>query len=417
MKRNLKLSTLILSCSLALTVFSACDYTTGTSETDIQAEISQAEEKIIESMLAEGKDEMEIAEALIAYESEVMATAETSGTTTGANGETEAPTETTAWERVINGKTVRVTPTPATGTSATNGTTSGTTTGTSATQSTIPTNGNPTGTNGTRATTTSGTTAAPTETTAKPTETTAATTQDYEFKSSMENECIDLINALRKQRAYDKGKTYYVPLVKTSDALSKAHTRCVEISSNFSHNSASGTSLASECIYQIGTSSTSASTIVNAWKNSSGHYASLLDGCTAKGLASINAAVGVMVIGNTTFAVFGTSGQTSGDAPSSGYVAPTETTAKPTETTAAPTEVTTKPTETTAAPTETTAAPTETTAKPTETTAPPETTAAPKPTEKPDPCANGHDWEWTGDDDTYDYFRCTRCGATKKEAY
>ena len=46
--------------------------------------------------------------------------------------ETEAPTETTAWERVINGKTVRVTPTPTTGTSATNGTTSGTTTGTSA---------------------------------------------------------------------------------------------------------------------------------------------------------------------------------------------------------------------------------------------------------------------------------------------
>ena len=400
MKRKLKLSTLILSCSLALTVFSACNYTTGT---DIQVEISQAEEKIIESMLAEGKDEMEIAEALIAYESEVMATAETSGTTTGANGETEAPTETTAWERVINGKTVRVTPTPTTGTSATNGTTSGTTTGTSATQSTIPTNG-------TSATTTSGTTAAPTETTAKPTETTAATTQDYEFKSSMENECIDLINALRKQRAYDKGKTYYVPIVKTSDALSKAHTRCVEISSNFSHNSASGTSLASECIYQIGTSSTSASTIVNAWKNSSGHYASLLDGCTAKGLASINAAVGVMVIGNTTFAVFGTSGQTSGDAPSSGYVAPTETTAKPTETTAAPTETTAKPTETTAAPTETTA-------KPTETTAPPETTAAPKPTEKPDPCANGHDWEFTGCDDEYDYFRCTRCGATKKEAY
>ena len=403
MKRNLKLSTLILSCSLALTFLSACNNLTGTSETDSNVEISQAEEKIIESMLAEGKDEMEIAEALIAYESEVMATAETSGTTTGANGETEAPTETTAWERVINGKTVRVTPTP--------------TTGTSATQSTIPTNGNPTGTNGTSATTTSGTTAAPTETTTKPTETTAATTQDYEFKSSMENECIDLINALRKQYAYDRGKTYYVPLVKTSDALSKAHTRCVEISSNFSHNSASGTSLASECIYQIGTSSTSASTIVNAWKNSSGHYASLLDGCTAKGLASINAAVGVMVIGNTTFAVFGTSGQTSGDAPSSGYVAPTETTAKPTETTAAPTETTAKPTETTAAPAETTAVPTETTAKPTETTAPPETTAAPKPTEKPDPCANGHDWEFTGCDDDYDYFRCTRCGATKKEAY
>ena len=114
MIRNLKLSTLILSCSLALTVFSACTHTTGTSETDIQVEISQAEEKIIESMRAEGKDEMEIAEALIAYESEVMATAETSGTTTGANGETEAPTETTAWERVINGKTVIVTPTPAT---------------------------------------------------------------------------------------------------------------------------------------------------------------------------------------------------------------------------------------------------------------------------------------------------------------
>ena len=392
MKRNLKLSTLILSCSLALTVFSACNYTTGTSETDIQVEISQAEEKIIESMLAEGKDEMEIAEALIAYESEVMATAETSGTTTGANGETDAPTETTAWERVINGKTVRVTPTPTTttGTSVTNGTTSGTTTGTSATQSTIPTNGNPTGTNGTSATTTSGTIAAPTETTAKPTETTAATTtQEYEFKSSLENECIDLINALRKQRAYDKGKTYYVPIVKTSDALSKTHTRCIEISSSFSHNSASGISLGSECIYQIGTASTSASTIVNAWKNSSAHYACLMTGVTASGEASENGAVGVMVVGNTTYAVFGITGCNAGEGLSSGYVAPTETTAKPTETTAAPTE----------------------------TTSPPETTVAPKPTEKPDPCANGHDWEWTGDDDTYDYFRCTRCGATKKEAY
>ena len=402
-----KLSTLILSCSLALTVFSACNHTTGTS----QVEISQAEEKIIESMLAEGKDEMEIAEALIAYESEVMATAETSGTTTGANGETEAPTETTAWERVINGKTVRVTPTPTTGTSATNGTTSGT----SATQSTIPTNGNPTGTNGTSATTTSGTTAAPTETTAKPTETTAATTQDYEFKSSMENECIDLINALRKQYAYDRGKTYYVPVVKTSDALSKTHTRCIEISTNFSHSSASGIALGGECIYQIGTSSTSASTIVNAWKNSSAHYALLMGSCTTSGLASRGGAVGVMVTGNTTYAVFGLTDYNQGTGSSTGYVAPTETTAAPTETTAAPTEITAKPTETTAAPTETTAAPTETTAKPTETTAPPETTAAPKPTEKPDPCANGHDWDNYKFDDDYDYYRCTRCGAEKKE--
>lgn len=395
MKRNLKLSTLFLSCSLALTFLSACNNLTGTSETDSNVEISQAEEKIIESMLAEGKDEMEIAEALIAYESEVMATAETSGTTTGANGETEAPTETTAWERVINGKTVRVTPTP--------------TTGTSATQSTIPTNGNPTGTNGTSATTTSGTTAAPTETTTKPTETTAATTQDYEFKSSMENECIDLINALRKQRAYDKGETYYVPIVKTSDALSKTHTRCIEISTNFSHSSASGIALGGECIYQIGTSSTSASTIVNAWKNSSAHYACLMGSCTTSGLASRGGAVGVMVTGNTTYAVFGLTDYNQGTGSSTGYAAPTETTAAPTETTA-------KPTETTAAPTETTAAPTETTAAPTETTAPPETTA-PKPTEKPDPCANGHDWEFTGCDDDYDYFRCTRCGATKKEAY
>ena len=95
MKSILKSSSLILLCALALTAFSACNFAAKTSETDNEVEISQAEEKIIESMLAEGKDEMEIAEALIAYESEVMATAETSGTTTGANGETEAPTETT----------------------------------------------------------------------------------------------------------------------------------------------------------------------------------------------------------------------------------------------------------------------------------------------------------------------------------
>ena len=401
--RYKKITAIVVATLIVVIAAAGCLNTEATTKPIDAVEISQAEEKIIESMRAEGKDEMEIAEALIAYESEVMATAETSGTTTGANGETEAPTETTAWERVINGKTVRVTPTP--------------TTGTSATQSTIPTNGNPTGTNGTSATTTSGTTAAPTETTAKPTETTAATTQDYEFKSSMENECIDLINALRKQKAYDAGKTYYVPVVKTSDALSKTHTRCIEISTNFSHSSASGIALGGECIYQIGTSSTSASTIVNAWKNSSAHYALLMGSCTTSGLASRGGAVGVMVTGNTTYAVFGLTDYNQGTGSSTGYVAPTETTAAPTETTAAPTETTAKPTETTAAPTETTAAPTETTAKPTETTAPPETTAAPKPTEKPDPCANGHDWEWTGDDDTYDYFRCTRCGATKKEAY
>ena len=409
--RYKKITAIVVATLIVVIAAAGCLNTEATKKPIDAVEISQAEEKIIESMLAEGKDEMEIAEALIAYESEVMATAETSGTTTGANGETEAPTETTAWERVINGKTVRVTPTPTTGTSATNGTTSGT----SATQSTIPTNGNPTGTNGTSATTTSGTTAAPTETTAKPTETTAATTQNYEFKSSMENECIDLINALRKQRAYDKGKTYYVPIVKTSDALSKTHTRCIEISSNFSHNSASGISLGSECIYQIGTSSTSASTIVNAWKNSSAHYACLMTGVTASGEASENGAVGVMVIGNTTYAVFGITGCNAGEGSSSGYVAPTETTAKPTETTAAPTEATAAPTETTAKPTEATAAPTETTAAPTETTAPPETTAAPKPTEKPDPCANGHDWDNYKFDDDYDYYRCTRCGAEKKE--
>ena len=414
--RYKKITAIVVATLIVVIAAAGCLNTEATKKPIDAVEISQAEEKIIESMLAEGKDEMEIAEALIAYESEVMATAETSGTTTGANGETEAPTETTAWERVINGKTVRVTPTPTTGTSATNGTTSGTTTGTSATQSTIPTNGNPTGTNGTSATTTSGTTAAPTETTAKPTETTAATTQDYEFKSSMENECIDLINALRKQYAYDRGKTYYVPVVKTSDALSKTHTRCIEISSNFSHSSASGITLGGECIYQIGTSSTSASTIVNAWKNSSAHYALLMGSCMTSGLASRGGAVGVMVTGNTTYAVFGLTDYNQGTGSSTGYVAPTETTAKPTETTAAPTETTAAPTETTAAPTETTAAPTETTAKPTETTAPPETTA-PKPTEKPDPCANGHDWEFTGCDDEYDYFRCTRCGATKKEAY
>ncbi|MCR4766908.1 MAG: hypothetical protein K5875_03010 [Saccharofermentans sp.] len=409
--RYKKITAIVVATLIVVIAAAGCLNTEATKKPVDAVEISQAEEKIIESMLAEGKDEMEIAEALIAYESEVMATAETSGTTTGANGETEAPTETTAWERVINGKTVRVTPTPTTGTSAT----SGTTTGTSATQSTIPTNGNPTGTNGTSATTTSGTTAAPTETTVKPTETTAATTKDYEFKSSLENECIDLINALRKQRAYDKGKTYYVPIVKTSDALSKTHTRCIEISSNFSHNSASGISLGSECIYQIGTSSTSASTIVNAWKNSSAHYACLMTGVTASGEASENGAVGVMVVGNTTYAVFGITGCNAGEGLSSGYVDPTETTAKPTETTVAPTETTAKPTETTAAPTETTAAPTETTAKPTETTAPPPETAAPKPTEKPDPCANGHDWDNYKFDDEYDYYRCTRCGAEKKE--
>jgi len=49
------------------------------------------------------------------------------------------------------------------------------------------------------------------------------------------------------------------------------------------------------------------------------------------------------------------------------------------------------------------------------TAAPAETTA--QPTEPQDPCANGHDWEYTGGDDDYDFFRCTRCGAEKAERY
>lgn len=183
----------------------------------------------------------------------------------------------------------------------------------------------------------------------------------------MEDECIRLINEIRKQKAYDSGSTFYVPVVATSSLRTRAHNRCRELIDDFSHTSAGGYKLNSECIHR--TNSASASSIVNAWKNSAGHYKSLVQGCIAGDgdVASQDGIVGIAYYNGYYYCIFGLGDYNFGSAPSSGYTPPTT---PPTEATTKPTEATTQPTEATTQPTEATTKPTEATTKPTEPTKP-----------------------------------------------
>ncbi|SCW41014.1 Putative cell wall binding repeat-containing protein [Ruminococcaceae bacterium YRB3002] len=144
------------------------------------------------------------------------------------------------------------------------------------------------------------------------------------FKTDAEDEAVTLINNIRKAEAVSIKKEYYVPVVMDSTARDRAHTRCKEIVSNFSHTSASGNSMGSECIYE-GDGNKSASQIVTAWKNSTTHYNLLNTGLTKSTCASHNCGIGIYVEGGKTYAVFGTRGANTGTPPASGYVAPTAT--------------------------------------------------------------------------------------------
>ncbi len=350
MKTN-RIIAMILSFAMALTVFAACDTTESMPEGSVS--ISPEESALISDMLESGMDESEIAEALSTMES----TEVTEGT-----GETEP----SAVESVApNGETVMVTPTTAPRRTVTqtvrnsDGTT--TTVRVTATATPVPTrNPNASATPTPRSTTAPTTTTEPTSTTttARPT-----TAPSGSFNTSAENELVGLINNLRKTAAVNSQKTYYVPVQMRSTERNMAQTRAKEIVNNFSHTSASGISLASECIFKVAAPNYPASAIFNTWYNSGSHNAMLRGGATSSSRSVMYCGIGVWNYNGGTYAVYGTKGYESGTGLPSGYTppatnsptpVPTATTAPtpvPTATTA-PTPVPTTPPETTPAETQ-----------------------------------------------------------------
>ncbi|SCW67806.1 Uncharacterized conserved protein YkwD, contains CAP (CSP/antigen 5/PR1) domain [Ruminococcaceae bacterium YRB3002] len=344
-----KLTSIMLSLMMALTTFAACD----TAETipDGSVPITPEESAMISEMLEEGMDEEEIAE--------VLSTMETTEATGETNGNTDV-TEPSVVESVApNGETVRVTPTTAPRQTVTQ-TIRNADGSTSTIRVTATATPRPTGTATTAPTSTTTTTApASTTTTTAPTSAPSGT-----FKTSVEDEIVDLINNLRKATAVADKVAYYVPIQMTSSVRSMAQTRAKELVANFNHVSASGTNLADECIYKG--SASSASAIFGAWKGSGAHKASMCAGCESKTKSAKYCGIGVWFYNGIAYAVFGTKGSASGTGLPSGYTAPEQTTP-----TTAPTSTTTTatPTETTApTTTTTTAAPTETTVVTTEAT-------------------------------------------------
>ena len=338
--RRIKIASFVLAAMITFTVLEACDWQEQRPEDAI--DISVAESELIESMKAEGKDDIEIAEALVAYENELSRAAESEESTTEAVGGTD--------EQVIGTNEVVADQTDIPEAAQTDPSESA-----SVTTAASNTTGAATATSTSKPSTVPSTTAKPTATakpsagsaTPKPTATVTTTTTptatpkpteaqvSLDYKTSMEDECIRLINEIRKQEAYYLGSTFYVPVVATSSLRTQAHNRCRELIDDFSHNSAGGYKLSSECIHR--TNNATASSIVNAWKNSAGHYKSIVQGCiTGDGdIASKNGIVGIAYYNGYYYCVFGLGGNNSGSAPSTGYTPPTTP----------PTEATTKPTE------------------------------------------------------------------------
>jgi len=157
----------------------------------------------------------------------------------------------------------------------------------------------------------------------------AETTPSYVFRNDVEEECVRLINGLRKEHAVSLSSTFYVPLVRCDALTAKAHIRCVEITKDFSHDSAGGNGLGSECIYEGGelgeTASEIAYWIVNSWKGSAPHYASLMTGITAQSVNDIfysgaNCGLGVLINAKGhRYAVFGIGSMNTGRSPSTGF--------------------------------------------------------------------------------------------------
>ena len=367
--RRIKIASFVLASMITFTVLEACDWQEQRPEDAI--DISVAESELIESLKAEGKDDIEIAEALVAYEDELSRATECEESTTEAVSGTDEQvigTNEVVADQTDIPEAVQTDPSESASVTAaaSNPTGAATATSTSKPSSVPSTTAKPSAGSATPKPTANVTTTTTPTATPKPTE--AQVSLDY--KTSMEDECIRLINEIRKQEAYYLGSTFYVPVVATSSLRTQAHNRCRELIDDFSHNSAGGYKLSSECIHR--TNNATASSIVNAWKNSAGHYKSIVQGCiTGDGdIASKNGIVGIAYYNGYYYCVFGLGGNNSGSAPSTGYTPPTtpptEATTKPTEATTPPTEATTKPTETTTQPTEATTPPTEATTKPTE---------------------------------------------------
>ncbi len=390
--KGIKLTSFILSTMVTFTALSACAFRLERPDTAV--DISPEEMELIETMQAEGKDPVEIAEALSSYEDENIATDEdnsadqissvpcgseidtsapegnesemtqTGPETTGSSDEaaitvasspdptkapeakateaprateapktTEAPkatstprpTATTAPKATSTPKptakpTVKPTATPKpTAKPTAKPTTKPTSTPRPAVKPTATPK--PTAKPTTKPTSTPRPTTKPTSTpkpTATPSPTTAPT---YSFNSSKENELLRLINNLRKETAVEFKYTYYVPLKMDSTCQERVHTRCRELTDDFSHNSPSGDTGWAENIYWASWCC-DAQNIFNKWYNSPGHYNNMIYCCCSSGGGSQKCGVGVMEYNGQLYAVLMISGFNDGTPPSSGYVAP-----------------------------------------------------------------------------------------------
>lgn len=311
MRRFISFISVSTAITLLITTLAGCNEIPAKPEGLV--EISPQETSLITEMYEVGMDEVEIAETLMSLEETTDSEAEVttqvlesspSSEATGRNTPipTRSPTNTPTPKPTV--ATVRVPETAVTP---------------------IP-----------QPTTTPKPTSMPKPTsTPKPTATSVPTkAPSGSFQTSIENEMVGLINALRKAKAVSRRESYYVPVEMKDSLRNSARTRCKEIITAFNHNSASGIDYGDECIYSGG-GSRSASSIVNAWKNSGSHFANLIGGCIADDESKIYCGIGVYYINGETYSVYLTHGYASGKGLSSGYKPPTNTptpTPKPTNT-------------------------------------------------------------------------------------
>ena len=320
--RRIKITSFVLAALITFTVIEACEK--HVQKPDGAVDISVAESELIESMKAEGKDEIEIAEALVAYEDELSRADESEESTAeavrgtdeqviGTNDIVADQTDISEAAQTAPSESASVTA------AASNPTGAVTATSTSKPSSVPSTTAKPSAGAATPRPTANVTTTTTPAATPKPTE------ADSYYDTDCEAECVRLINQLRKEEAVEEKCTFYVPVV--NNLTSRAHLRCDELVDDFSHNSVSGNKMGSEAIYRGRGGKPSASSIVGAWKKSRGHYVLLLGGCIMGSgeYASTNCGLGVLRVGEVTYAVFGMSGDNIGESPSSGYVAPTST--------------------------------------------------------------------------------------------
>ena len=322
--RRIKITSFVLAALITFTVIEACEK--HVQKPDGAVDISVAESELIESMKAEGKDEIEIAEALVAYEDELSRADESEESTAEAVSGTDEQvigTNDIVADQTDISEAAQTAPSESASVTAAASNPTGAVTATSTSKpSSVPsTTAKPSAGSATPKPAANVTTTTTPAATPKPTE--AAESSYYD--TDCEAECVRLINELRKECAVENKYTFYVPVV--NNLTSRAHLRCDELVDDFSHNSVSGNSGWGEAIYRGRGGTPSASSIVRAWKNSRGHYVLLLAGCIAGDgdIASISCGMGVIRVGEVTYAVFGTSGFNSGKSPSSGYVAPTST--------------------------------------------------------------------------------------------